>query len=109
MYRSLLDTTVSEQQSFDYPAATGYMNAVRCVIGNTWVVKVELALECLGLLFWREDPVETILAEDGHLPLVVVDLVLPQQLHDLAAHRRLAIKAMQKQDVHFWNLQRSFV
>lgn len=54
------------------------------------MVKVELALECLGLLLWGEDPVEAVLAEDGHLPLVVVDLVLAQQLHDLAAHRRLA-------------------
>lgn len=50
------------------------------------MVKVELALERLGLLLRREDPVEAVLAEDGHLPLVVVDLVLAQQLHDLAAH-----------------------
>lgn len=57
---------------------------------RTWVVEVELALERLGLLLWGEDPVETVLAEDGHLPLVVVDFVLPEQLHDLAAHRRLA-------------------
>lgn len=53
---------------------------------RTWVVEVELALECLGLLLWGEDPVETVLAEDGHLPLVVVDFILPKQLHDLAAH-----------------------
>lgn len=57
---------------------------------RTWVVEVELALERLGLLLWGEDPVETVLAENGHLPLVVVDFVLPEQLHDLAAHRRLA-------------------
>lgn len=43
----------------------------------TWMVEVELALEGFGLLLWREDLVEAILAEDGHLPLVVVDLVLP--------------------------------
>lgn len=57
---------------------------------STWVVKVELALECLGLLLWGEDPIETVLAENGHLPLVVVNFVLPKHLHDLAAHRRLA-------------------
>lgn len=59
---------------------------------RTWVVEVELALEGLGLLLRGEDPVEAVLAEDGHLPLVVVNLVLPQQLHDLTAHRRLATK-----------------
>lgn len=53
------------------------------------MVEVELTLERLGLLLRGEDPVETVLAEDGHLTFVVVDLVLPQQLHDLAAHRRL--------------------
>lgn len=57
--------------------------------GRTWVVEVELALEGLGLLLRGEDPVEAVLAEDGHLALVVVDLVLAQQLHDLTAHRRL--------------------
>lgn len=55
----------------------------------TWVIKVELALERLSLLFRGQGPVEAVLAEDGHLPLVVVDLVLAQQLHDLTAHRRL--------------------
>lgn len=53
---------------------------------HTWVVEVELAFERLGLLLWGEDSVEAVLAEDGHLPLMVVDLVLPQKLHDLAAH-----------------------
>lgn len=66
---------------------------------HTWVVEVELALEGLGLLLQREDPVKAVLAEDGHLPLVVVDLVLAQQLHDLAAHRRLTTKAQWKQVV----------
>lgn len=54
---------------------------------RTWVVKVELALQRFGLLLQGEDPVEAVLAEDGHLPLVVVNLILPQQLHDPAAHR----------------------
>ena len=56
---------------------------------HTWVVEVELTLEGLGLLLRGQDPVEAVLAEDGHLSLVVVDLILPQQLHDLTAHRRL--------------------
>ena len=55
----------------------------------TWVIEVELALECLGFLLRGELPVEAVLAQDGHLPLVVVDLILSQQLHDLPAHRRL--------------------
>lgn len=59
-------------------------------VQHTGVVKVELSLERFGLLLRGQDPVETVLAQDGHLPLVVVDLVLPQQLHDLAANRRLA-------------------
>lgn len=59
---------------------------------HTWVIKVELALERLGLLLRGEDPVEAVLAEDGHLPLMVVDLVLAQQLHDFAAHRRLSTR-----------------
>lgn len=63
---------------------------------HTRVVEVELALERLGLLLWGEDPVETVLAEDGHLPLVVIDFVLPKQLHDLAAHRRLATQGENK-------------
>lgn len=53
------------------------------------MVEVDLSLERFGLLLRGQDPVEAILAEDSHLPLVVVDLVLSQQLHDLAAHRRL--------------------
>lgn len=50
------------------------------------MIEVVLALERFGLLLWGEDPVEAVLAEDGHLPLVVVDLVLPQHFHDLAAY-----------------------
>jgi len=64
------------------------------------VVEVELALKCFDLLLWGEDPVEAVLAEDGHLPLVVVDLVLAQQLHDLAAHRRLVTRGEQKNRWH---------
>lgn len=45
------------------------------------MIKVELALSRLGFLLWSEHLVEAVLAEDRHLPLVVVDLVLPQQLH----------------------------
>ena len=52
----------------------------------TWVVKVVLAPHSLGLLVRAQDPVEAVLADDGHLPLAVVHLVLPQQLHDLTAH-----------------------
>lgn len=48
------------------------------VIKGIWVVKVVLALEGLGLLLRRELPVEAVLAEDGHLPLGVLDLVLAQ-------------------------------
>ena len=53
------------------------------------MIKVELALKSLGLLVWSQHFVEAVLAEDRHLPLVVVNLVLPQQLHDLLAYRRL--------------------
>ncbi|KAF3858681.1 hypothetical protein F7725_011882 [Dissostichus mawsoni] len=40
---------------------------------------------------WKRFPhgqhlVEAVLAEDGHLPLVMVDLVLAQQLHDLLTY-----------------------
>lgn len=55
----------------------------------TWMIKVVLALQRLGFLLWSENPVEAVLAEDHHLPLVVVDFVLSQQLHDLLTHRRL--------------------
>lgn len=53
------------------------------------MVEVELASDSLGLLLHGEDSVEGVLAQDGHLPLAVVEVVLAQQLHDLAAHRRL--------------------
>lgn len=57
---------------------------------RTWVVEVELSFEHLGFLLRGEDPVEAVLTQDGHLPLVVVDFVLAEQFHDLAANRRLA-------------------
>lgn len=50
------------------------------------MVKVVLAFESLCLLLWSEHSVETVLAHDGHFPLVMVHLVLAQQLHDLSAH-----------------------
>lgn len=53
---------------------------------RTWVVEVELSFEHLGFLLRGEDPVEAVLAQDGHLPLVVVDFVLAEQFHDLAAN-----------------------
>lgn len=52
----------------------------------TWVVKVVLALEGLCLLLWSQDFVEAVLADNGHLPLTVVHLILPEELHDLGAH-----------------------
>lgn len=58
-------------------------------IGLTWVVKVVLALESLRLLLWSQDSVETVLADNRHLPLAVVHLVLPQELHDLGTNCRL--------------------
>ena len=57
------------------------------------MVKVELALKGLGLLLWGELSVEAILAEDGYLTLVAVDLVLAQQLHDLPTYGRLQRQA----------------
>lgn len=51
----------------------------------TWVVEVEVASESLGLLLRGEDSVKAVLAQDGHLPLAVVEVILAQQLHDLAA------------------------
>lgn len=56
---------------------------------HTWVIKVELALDGLGLLFWSENLVEAVLAEDHHLSLMVVDLILAQQLHNFPAYRWL--------------------
>ena len=50
------------------------------------MIKVVLALQCLPLLLSRQHSVEAVLADDGHLPLAVVHLVLAQQLHDLGAH-----------------------
>lgn len=52
----------------------------------TRVVEVVLALERLGLLLGRQHLVEAVLAEDQHLALPLLHLVLPQQLHDLLAH-----------------------
>lgn len=56
---------------------------------HTWMIKVELALKCLCLLLWSQHLIEAVLAEDRHLPLVVVDLVLAQQLHDFLTYGRL--------------------
>lgn len=53
------------------------------------MVEVELAFESLGLLLWGEDSVEGVLAQNGHLTLAMVEVILAQQLHDLAAHCRL--------------------
>ena len=53
------------------------------------MIEVELPLQGLDLLLGGEDAVEAVLAENGHLPLVMVDLVLAQKLHDLLTHRRL--------------------
>ena len=53
------------------------------------MVKVVLALHCLCFLVWGQDPIEAVLADNGHLPLAVVHLVLTEQLHDLAAYCRL--------------------
>lgn len=53
---------------------------------STWMIKVELPLKCFGLLLWSEHLVEAVLAEDSHLPLVVINLILPQQLHDLLTY-----------------------
>lgn len=61
-----------------------------CTSGaRTWMIKVKLALLRLCLLLGGQHPVEAVLAQDRHLPLVVVDLVLAQQLHDLLAYWRL--------------------
>lgn len=57
----------------------------------TWVVEVELASKSLDLLLCGEDSVEGVLAQDGHLPLAVVEVVLAQQLHDLVAYWRLHV------------------
>lgn len=53
------------------------------------MIEVELALQRLGFLLWSQHLVETVLAKNRHLALVVVDLVLPQKLHDLLTYRRL--------------------
>lgn len=53
---------------------------------STWVVKIVLALECPGLLVRCQDFVEAVLADDGHLPLTMVHLILAQQLHDFCTY-----------------------
>lgn len=55
----------------------------------TRVIKVELALQGFGLLLGSEDSVEAVLAQDDHLLLAVIHLVLPQQLNDLSTDGRL--------------------
>lgn len=59
------------------------------------MVKVVLAFQSFGLLFWSENPVETVLADDSNFPLVVIHLVLTQKLHDFGAHRGLAREKQQ--------------
>lgn len=56
----------------------------------TWMVKVVLAFQSFGLLFWSENAVETVLADDSDLPVVVIHLVLTQKLHDFGTDRGLA-------------------
>lgn len=53
---------------------------------RTWVIKVVLALQSFRFLIWCQDFVEAVLADDSHLPLVMVHLVLAQQLHDLGTN-----------------------
>lgn len=43
---------------------------------HTWMIEVKLALQRFGLLLWGQLPVEAVLAQDRHLPLVVINLVL---------------------------------
>lgn len=50
------------------------------------MIKVVLALQGFGLLIWGQDLVEAVLTDDGHLPLVMVHLVLAQELHDFGAN-----------------------
>lgn len=64
----------------------------------TRVVEVELALQSFGLLLCGEHAVEAVLAQDDHLLLVVVHLVLPQQLHDLGTHGRLRERGVARGD-----------
>lgn len=52
----------------------------------TWMVKVVLAFQSFGLLFWSENPVETVLADDSDLPVVMIHLILTQKLHDFCTH-----------------------
>lgn len=56
------------------------------IVKSIRVVEVELPLQSLGFLVRGQDSVEAVLAEDGDLSLVMVDLILSQQLHDLIAH-----------------------
>lgn len=91
-----LVTIICDMNSIHVPASShwrGYthIQCISCatnypVCVHTWVIKVELALICLGFLLWSEHPVEAVLAEDHHLTLVVIDLVLAQQLHDLLTY-----------------------
>lgn len=53
---------------------------------STWVIEVKLSLECFGLLFRCELPVKAVLTEDDHLPLMTVNFILAQQLHDLLTY-----------------------
>lgn len=53
------------------------------------MIEVELSFDCFGFLFRSERLVETVLAQGGDLTLPMIDLILPQHLHDLGAYRRL--------------------
>lgn len=53
------------------------------------MIKIELALQGFGLLLRSEDTVEAILAQDNHLLLATVHLILSQELHNLSTNGRL--------------------
>lgn len=53
---------------------------------STWMIEVELSFDSLGFLFRSEHFVKTVLAQGGDLPLPMIDLILPQHLHDLGTY-----------------------
>lgn len=50
------------------------------------MIEVVLASQRFRFLLRRQDLVEAVLADDGHLPLAVVHFVLAQELHDLGTN-----------------------